>query len=272
MPKVEPEYGMSSNNIPYVKWGSGDKTMLIFTGGPGDSIPKGIGFRMMTSSYDPFIEDYTIYMLNRKRGLAEGYTTRDMSDDYADMINADLGGFVDVIIGTSFGGIISQYFAADHYDLCNHIVICIAAHKMSDKGKKTDLRFAKLLSEGKNRQAAVSMADIMNHKGIAGFLFKMMMWIFGGSFLKADYDTFSKDVLIEAEAEVNHDVYNSLSKINKPVLIVCGDNDYYFPKEYVNEMHSLIKDSILKLYEGKGHMNVLTDKRFTQDVIEFISR
>ena len=62
---------------------------------------------------------------------------------------------------------------------------------------------------------------------------------------------------------------DSLKKISVPVLILCGDKDFYFPSEYVKEMDSLINKSTLKFYENKGH-EIIGDNRFAKDILEFI--
>ena len=91
-----------------------------------------------------------------------------------------------------------------------------------------------------------------------------------GSFAhKPESETFSQDVLIEVKAEVEHESIDSLKKISVPVLILCGDKDFYFPTEYVKEMDSLIDKSTLKFYENKGH-EIIADSRFAKDIFEFI--
>ena len=84
-------------------------------------------------------------------------------------------------------------------------------------------------------------------------------------------DTFSEDVLIEAKAEIEHDATNKLGNINVPVLMICGDKDYYFPKEYVQEMADLIPNCKLIFYSGKGH-SIMMDKRFGSDILDFINQ
>jgi hypothetical protein len=51
---------------------------------------------------------------------------------------------------------------------------------------------------------------------------------------------------------------------------VCGDRDEGFSKEVYEETARLIPDCTLRMYEGFGHMGVANDKRFAQDVIEFV--
>ena len=165
MASSNPHYGVFHNNIPYARWGRGDKTMIVFSGGPGNLVSSGLGFKILAKVFDPFIEDYTLYLVTRKMGQPEGNTTRDMSNDYAEMINHEFDSHVNAIIGLSYGGIIAQHFAADHPELFDHIVIASAAHKMSDIGKEADYEFAKLLSQGRNRQAYASIVKLYEGKG-----------------------------------------------------------------------------------------------------------
>lgn len=272
MAKNKPVYEVSTNNIPYVKWGSGIKRMMVFAGGPGNAPPTGTGFRVMTKSLDPFTDEYTLYFVTRKMGQPAGYTTRDMAGDYAQMISIDLGGYVEAVIGMSFGGMIAQHFAADYPDLYGHLVIAMAAHRMSDKGKLIDYEFAELLNQGKIRKAAAAVIGAITDNRFTGALLRTLSWIAGGAFMKGSHDAFKSDVLIEAEAELSHEAAESLGRITKPVLIVGGTADIYFPRAYIEETAALIPRSVLKLYDGRGHMNTMTDRRFYRDVAEFISQ
>lgn len=130
------QYGDFFNNISYVRWGTGTKTMIIFPGGPGNTVPTSFLIKNLYREFEPFTEKYTIYLISRKKGQPKGYSTRDMSNDYAEIIRRNFDGHVNLIIGTSYGGMIAQHFAADHPELFDHIVIAIAAHRMSDIGQR----------------------------------------------------------------------------------------------------------------------------------------
>ena len=269
MAKSKPEYGIFKNSIPYARFGQGDRILFLLFGGPGNEVPKGFIFNTMAKGLNPFVEEYTIYVVTRKSGLHEGYTTKNMSDDYAELIKDEFGGKVDLIIGMSYGGMIAQHFAADHFDLFNHIVIAMAAHKVSKEGIEVDIKFAELLSKGNIKSAYVTIADAIYPPGFKRKLIKGLLWLVGTFAHKPEGKTFSQDVLIEAKAEVEHDAIDSLKKISVPVLLLCGEKDFYFPSEYIKEMDSLIKNSTLKFYENKGH-EIIGEPRFAEDILEFI--
>ncbi len=126
MKKKKADFGVFSNGIPYGKWGNGPKTMLVFQGGPGNAIPRSMGFTFFAKKFNPFTDDYTVYFATRKTGMPESYTTQLMAKDYADVIREDFGGRVDVVLGLSFGGMIGQHFAAKYGDLADFIILAVA--------------------------------------------------------------------------------------------------------------------------------------------------
>ena len=266
------QYGDFFGNISYVCWGTGNKKMIIFPGGPGNAIPSSFMIKNLYREFEPFMEEYSIYLVSRKKGQPKGYSTRDMSNDYAEIIRHNLNGHVDIIIGTSFGGLIAQHFAADHPELFDHIVIAIAAHRMSDIGQQIDYKFAELLSQGKTRKATALIVNALYPPGIKRYLNKIIFWLMGGALLGQMHDAYKNDVMVEAQAQLDHETKDSLARIQAPVLIICGTVDVYFPREYVEEMASLIAGSSLKLYEGKGHMGALEDEAFAKDIFEFTGR
>ena len=266
------KYGDFFGGISYARWGTGNKKMIIFPGGPGNAVPSSFMIKNLYGEFEPFTEEYSIYLVSRKKEQPKGYSTRDMSNDYAEVIRHNFNGHVDIIIGTSFGGLIAQHFAADHPELFDHIVIAIAAHRMSDIGQQIDYKFAELLSQGKTRNATALIVDALFPAGITRYFYKIIFWLMGGTLLGQMHDAYKNDVMVEAQAELDHEAKDSLARIHVPVLIICGTADVYFPKEYVEEMASLIAGSSLKLYEGKGHMGTLEDEAFAKDIFEFTSR
>lgn len=270
MTTIFPIYGTTKNDIPFVRFGSGPKTLLVWSGGPGNSISKGIGFNLMIKGLKPLADAYTITMLTRRSGLDEGYTTRRMSDDYADLIRDEYSGRVDLIIGISYGGIIAQHFAADHPDLCQRVVLLMAAHQVSENGLRLDLKFAELLSQNKPRQAYALIAEVLTTNRLGLAFLRPFLWLLGPTMIgKDNTPTFRRDVLIEAQAEVNHDPLQSLGRITIPVLLLCGDQDPYFPIGFYRETADLIQGSTLKVYPGKGH-NLVNDEGVSEDILGWL--
>jgi len=150
-------HGTFRNGILYLRFGAGTKTLLFLAGGPGNLVPTGFGASGFIRGMQAFCADYTIYLVTRKSGLPEGYTTKDMSDDYAELIREEFDGHVDLVMGVSYGGLIAQHFAADYPDLFGHVVVAVAAHKLSAAAQRIDSRYAELIHRSAPRASAAPL-------------------------------------------------------------------------------------------------------------------
>ena len=261
MPDSKLSYGTFKNGIPYLRFGSGPKTLLLLAGGPGNIVPTGFGASGFTKGMRAFTADYTVYLVTRKSHLPEGYSTQDMARDYAEMIRQEFGGHVDLVVGASFGGLIAQHLAADYPDVFGHLVIAMAAHRISDAAKQIDARYAELISQRRDRDAMALRAEAVLPKGLLRSVMAGMLWLFGKVLLGPIDDTFRRDVVVEAQAELAHTALDSLARIKVPVLLVGSDTDFAFPLSYMQEMAGLIAQATLKIYPG-GHTAAFLDQRF----------
>jgi len=265
--KQEAASGYSKNGLPYFRMGSGQRTIVIFGGGPdfAHKPPSGFQLRMVSRSFKELAKEYTVYYVSRRGGLPAGYSTQDMSNDYAVMIREELGGPVDVM-GLSSGGPIAHYFAVDHPDLIRHLILAETGYRLSEKGKEWTRHLGDLARQGKWRKAAVFIITTVYPKGLKKHFFKLVMWLFGKSMFGSDDPS---DGLVEVEAEVNHDFTSKqLAKINVPTLVIGGEED----KFYLNrESAEGIPNAKLILYKGFGH-NAFDDNKhqFQGDILAFL--
>ncbi len=220
---------------------------------------------MISGSFKELAQEYTVCYVSRRGGLPAGYSTRDMSNDYAVMIKEELGGPVD-IIGLSSGGPIAHHFAVDHPDLIRHLVLAETGYSLSQEGKEWTRHVGDLARQGKWRKAAVFMVTSVYPKGLKKHFFKLIMWLFGKSMMGVSDPS---DGLVEAEAEVNHVfTLKQLARIKVPTLVIGGEED----KFYLNrETAEGIPNAKLILYKGFGH-NAFDDNKhqFQADILAFL--
>ena len=265
--KLEVAAGYSKNGLPYFRMGSGQRVIVIFAGGPDfeHKPPSGFQLRMASSSYKELAKEYTIYHVSRRGGLPAGYSTRNMSDDYAVMIKEELAWPVD-IIGFSSGGTIAHHFAVDHPDLIRHLVLAETGYRLSEEGKEWTRHMGDLARQGKWRKAGVFMVTTIYPKGLKKYFFMLFMWLFGKSMFGVSDPS---DGLVEVEAEVNHDfTFEQLAEIKVPTLVIGGEED----KFYLNrETAEGIPNAKLILYKGFGH-NAFDDNKlqFQADILSFL--
>jgi len=260
------EKGVFSNGIQYVRFGKGDDTLLVFSGGPGSTLPSGFMLRVF-GQFKHVSKSYVVYVLGRKSELPEGYTTRDMAEDYAAVIRDEFDGGPLDVMGMSYGGLIAQHLAADHPELIRRLVIAMSCYRFSDEGNELDMRYAQLLSEGKKRAALKCLYPILDGGRIKKSILKFFMGYVGP--LLWSTPEHPSDLLVEGKAEMAHDTKNRLAEIRAPTLVIGGDKDYYCPVERLRETAAGIPDSRLVLYEGKGHMTM--GKQFDEDVLAFLN-
>lgn len=266
----KPVTGIFPNGMAYVRWGTGPKTLLFIPGGPGNAAPGGKSMRMLPL-FRALVEDgYTAWYVARRRDMPKGHTIADMAADYAGLIADELGGKVDLVVGVSMGGLIGFYLAARHPERFGHIAIAVAGYEVCEQGKTLDYDFGRLMSEGRHGEAGAlmvrSMMPGLRLPGAARVLGAVMGRIMAGE----AHPSFASDVMVEAEAEVACDARDVLPAIRVPVLLVCGDEDLYFPKATYEETARLIPDCTLRMYNGAGHTGAIRDKRFPGDVLDFV--
>ncbi len=262
------EKGVFGNGIQYVRFGKGENILLVFSGGPEITLPSGFMIWAF-GHFKHLAKHYVIYVLARKTGLPEGYTTKDMAEDYATIIKDEFDGGPLDVMGLSYGGLIAQHLAADHPELIRHLILGMSVYQFSEEGRKLDMRFAELLSEGKLRAAlrSLSHAGIVEGNRIRIGFFKLIMGLIGPLVWSKPENPM--DLLVEGKAEMMHNSKKRLAEIKASTLVIGGDKDYYCPVELLRETAERIPNSKLVLYKGKGHM--ILGKKFDEDVLKFLN-
>ena len=192
--------------------------------------------------------EYTVYVVARRKGLPRGYTLRDMSDDYAEMIAQEFHGPVDVI-GTSTGGSIALHFGADHNDLVRRLVIHSSAYRLGPTGKDVQLRVRDLAREKKWRKANAALMEFVLKPSWYGRALGAAVSIL--MTLGAPDDP--SDLIVTIEAEDSFDFLDRLGEIAVPTLVVAGAADLGYTEGLFNQTAEGIPGAKLVLYPGMGH-------------------
>jgi pimeloyl-ACP methyl ester carboxylesterase len=261
--------GYLQNGLPYNRLGDGPRTLVVFQGLLFENKPlTGLMGQMFLRSYKFLEKDLTVYVVTRKSGLPDGYSMRDIADDYATMIEQEFGGPVDVI-GTSTGGSIAQHFAADHPDLVRRLVIHSSAYTLNDEAKRLQLQIGQLARQRQWRQAyAVMLGFMLPRQGLIRYVAKPIVWL--GSLLAGSLGAPEdpSDLVVTIEAEDKHDFQDRLAQITAPTLVVAGDEDPFYSETLFRKTAEGIPNARLILYEGMGHP--ASGKQFSQDVLAFL--
>jgi pimeloyl-ACP methyl ester carboxylesterase len=258
-----PSSGYFRNGLPYNRAGHGPKPLVIFQGLMFENKPQ----PGMTFGYGFLEKDYTLYAVLRKPGLPGGCTFKDMADDYAEMIDQEFDGPVDVI-GVSTGGSIALHFAADHPDLVRRLVIHSSAHTLGEAGKQIQLDIGHLARHGRVRQAWQSMIRfILPSAGIWKLLNPSLAWM-AARLLSLGKMPDLSDLVITIETEDQHAFKDRLFEIKAPTLVIAGTDDPFYTPALFGETAAGIPHARLALYENMRHP--ATGKQFERDMLAFL--
>jgi len=256
--------GYSSNGLPYASFGNGPHNLVVFEGLDfRHKPPSAIMLRMTHGYLRKLANHYRIYIVNRKPNLPPEYSLRDMSDDYAVMIENELGGAVD-IIGVSTGGGIAQYFAIDHPDLVGRLILVMTGFRLTEEARELQRKVAELARKGKRRAAYALLSTAIIRKGIARHFFKLFMWLMGALMIPAD----ASDGIVEIEADDRYDLSDQLDRIEAKTLVIGGEEDFFYA---ICETAERIPNSRLVLYPNVGHNAMFVRSRqFGEEISTFL--
>jgi pimeloyl-ACP methyl ester carboxylesterase len=263
MTQKSPSSGYFRNGLPYVRAGKGPKPLIIFQGLMFENKPQ----PGMTFGYGFLEKEYTLYAVLRKPGMPQGYSLKDMADDYATLIRQEFGGPVDVI-GVSTGGSVAQHFAAGHPDLLRRLVLHSSAHTLCQAARQAQLEVGRLARLGQVTQAWQALiAFILPRTGIWKLLSPPLVWT-AARLLSLGAKPDLSDLIITIEAEDQHAFKNRLSEITAPTLVIAGLDDPFYSPALFRETAAGIPHSRLVLYEKMRHP--ATGRQFENDMSVFL--
>ena len=255
----------NGHDCDFISFGTGDDVMIMLPGvGDGFKTAKGVAvpFSIM---YRCFAKDFKVYVFSRRNRMLRGFTTKDMADDIA-AIMEKLGTESAHFFGVSQGGMIAQQMALRHPDKVKSLVLAVTASRPND-----------IMRDSLNTW--LEMADRGDYKGI---MLDTAERSYTGAYLERgrklnnvlalakpkDYTRFR----ILCESCLGHDVFDELDKIKCPVLVIGADRDKVLGGKASGEIASAIQDSELYMYEGYSHGVYEQAKDFNSRVLEYLIR
>lgn len=266
--KYDIETGYFEDMLPYARIGNKPNVLinieaLSFKHEP----PSGFMVKRFVKSAEPFLEEYTVYLIGRKPNMPEDYTFTDMANDYAKMIRREFQGPV-FVMGASTGGQIAHYLTADHPDVVRKLIIISAAYRVSEKGAEIEKRAAEYFKQGRYGKCLATIEEMIFSsritRGIAKFFTRLVGKFFIG---KIEYPN---DFLTEIREDIEMNFKERLGEIKTPTLIISGDLDIDYPAEFVRETAEGIPNAKLILYEGYGHGLAGKWDLLKKDILEFL--
>ncbi len=261
--------GFSEEGLPYARMGT--KSDIIFNLEAlsfNQEPPSGFMLKQFIKASKPFTDDYTVYLVGRRPNLPDNYLFDQMADDYAVMIRREFDRPV-VVMGTSTGGQLAQYLAANHPDLVQKLVIISAAYRLSEKGVEIERSAAECFAQGKYAKALAVIIELIHPPGLKRAFTKFFIRLLGKWFIgKVEYPN---DFVVEVRADREMNFKDRLAEISAPTLLLSGESDIGYTAEDVRATAEGIPDAELILYEGYGHnLAMANSKQVTHDILKFL--
>ncbi len=257
---------IGDTDMYYVSFGTGEKKLVVLPGlSDGLATVKGKAM-ILSPPYKKFFHDFTVYMFSRKNDIPKGYSIKDMADDQVAAMK-NLGIERACVLGVSQGGMIAQCIAIRHPEAVERLILTVTAPYANEVVKKVVSSWIEMADRGDHRMLMVDTAEKMYSDE---FLQKNRKYfpVIARFTKPSTYDRFLKN----ADAIMNFDVRDELSKISCPTLIISGSDDNTVGNDAAGELSDGIAGSELFVYEGLGHGAFEEAKDFYDRVLEFCLR
>ena len=242
--------GAFSTGPPFLKVGQGPP-LLVASGLTSEhKNPAGRWRKMALSWVAPFAEHFTVYLTNRRPGLAPGTTMADMAADYSAAIRHDIGEPVSVH-GTSTGGSLALQLAIDSPELVERVVVAAAACRLSEEGRRLQRELIRRTEAGDPRGVGALLLGSLAPRALR-YPARGIGWLAGNTFAVDD----PSDTLAVMAAEDAFDAEPGLARIQAPTLVLGGTADSFYSEELFRRTASGIPDGRVVIFPGKTHMYV----------------
>lgn len=251
---------INNTQMDYITFGKGTKPLIMIQGLNTRSI-KGAA-DTLAYMYRVFVNDYKVYLFDRRSDISEDITVRDLASDVAmamdalELTNAD-------IFGVSQGGMIAQYLAIDRPDLVNKLVLAVTLSKNNDIVKAVIESWIEMTEQGDMKGLVADMAVKM-YSDTYVKKYKPFMPLL--TVLQKPKN--AQRFLILARACLTCNAYEELYKIKCPVFVIGGQKDKVVTGAASEEIAEKLGCKIY-MYGNLGHAAYEEAKDFNIKIYEF---
>lgn len=245
----------------YLKFGNGDKALVIIPGLSVQSVLKMAD--SIKNAFKQFVDDFTIYLFDRREDLPPVYTVADMAKDTAEKMK-ELG-LKDVsLFGASQGGMISMLIAAWYPELVHKLVLGSTTAKVSEVSNSILNNWINLAKERKGEELYLAFGEKLYPQALFA-QWKEMLIAAGKSVKPEEFDRF----VIVAKGAEGFDATGQLDKIKCPVLVMGAEDDqvlgpegsYYLARRLGCQLY---------MYTGYGHACYDTAPDYRERLYKFL--
>ena len=234
--------------MDFFRFGHGAGTLVIL---PGLSVDSVMNYAdAVAEAYTLLTDDFTVYVLDRRKELPDTYPVYDMARDTAASLRA-LGLDRVCLFGASQGGMIAMTLAAEHPELVERLVLgSTAAQVTGETGRVID-GWGRLAKAGNAGDLYLDFGKAVYPQAVFEQS-RDALAAAAAAVTEADLKRF----VILAEGTNGFDVTDRLGNIACPVLVIGSKDDGVLGAEASVQIAELLQDRPdceLYLYDGFGH-------------------
>lgn len=256
--------GLLHDEVPYLRIGQGPPLVSVQGLSPEHEVPTGMERRFALAHARPMAHEFTVHVVNRKRGLRVGESMSDIARHLATAIEHDIGEPV-FLDGTSTGGSVALQLAVDRPDLVRRLVVISAAYRLGPRGRELQAEVARLTRAGQPREAWAAMVTALLPDQLGGAV-RPITRLAVGSMIPAD----PSDLLVTLDAEDAFNVQTDLPRIAAPTLVIGGGSDKFYSEELFRETAAGVQDGRMHVFPGWGHGRASTSSATTHLTLGFM--
>ncbi len=266
---IRPETGALVGEYPYVKAGDGPETLVVIPG-IDDALFSGeygrLGGAAIAYGFRRFLEDYTVYVVSRPRGLPEGSAIADMAADYVTLLEENLGPAS--VFGLSMGGLIAQEVAISRPELVDRLVLGVAGSRLDPQSTQLSRRLRWYALEHEWTKIRTELSREL-YTGWRRRLYPRLSNALGR--VRPPTPAVPEDVVISIDAVTDFDSRDRLDQIEPRTIVIGADEDPFFPEPILRETHAGIPDAQLAMFREVKH-GVFIERKAAFDnwVLEFL--
>lgn len=251
-----------SMSMHYMKFGKGDKTMVML---PGLSVKSVLlSADAVANQYKSMTDDFTVYLMDRRNELPDDYPIEDMAEDTYLAISS-LGLRDIYLFGASQGGMIALVIAARHPDIVRKLALGSTCAHFDPSENPAISVWTDLAKERKGVELFLDFASKLYPATIAESL-KDFLISTGKTVTDEEFDRF----ITLAEGTCGYDIRSELKSISCPVLVMGSEDDSVVGPEGSYEIYSaLSSDAEIFMYKDKGHASFDTAEDYRDRLTAF---
>jgi pimeloyl-ACP methyl ester carboxylesterase len=252
--------------LPSLVGGSGRPLVLLGGLTPENGMPRGIGLRFEYSLIAAYADGLEVHWAARPTGLPIGTTLSEVAAITADGIREQFGGEPVALLGISTGGSIAQQLAAEHPDVVRRLTLMSTGCRLDPETRESQRRLAEMAERGDRAAVFTEYGRdlVPPHRGrrLAGLGMRLI-----GPRIYAGIGDLS-DLAMTLQAEDAFDL-QELPPIAAPTLVIAGGRDRFYSQATLRDTVRLIPNCTFSLYESRGHITLLSDRKAIAEAASF---